>query len=332
MYLAGNQLCPAWGLTLHGIRMQFQTPIHRAAVHHPIEQLLDVVETRMLESISAHAPQAARVSSPFACALDAASYHLSAGGQRIRAKLALHAALALGLTVSDAVSLATTVELLHNASLVHDDIQDQDLVRRGRKSVWAHFGVNTAICTGDLLLSAAYAALCKLEQSHALAAMIGLIHERTATAIDGQCADLTAHAHVAPDAASAVARYQQIAVAKSGALLCLPIELALLASREDRHLADARRAVEAFAVGYQIVDDLNDVQSDTGPDAASSTFNIVSICKAFSGSDAALADAKQIGLHNLNTAIQSAMALPCGSGALLIDHASGLRKLLVEQY
>ena len=285
-----------------------------------------------MEAISANAARTLRVSRPLASAQDAAAYHLSAGGQRVRAKLALHAALALGLTISDSVSIATTVELLHNASLVHDDIQDRDEMRRGRKTVWVHFGVNTAICAGDLLLSAAYAALCKLERTHALAAMILLLHERTAIAIDGQCADLMANADVVADAASAVTRYQQIAIAKSGALLCLPIELALLACQEDSYLPDARRAVEAFAIGYQIVDDLNDLLGDAGPDAASSTFNIVSLCNAFGDANASIGEAKRIGRQHLDVAIQFAARLPYASGALLMDYADGLRKRLVEQH
>ena len=312
--------------------MQTHVPTQQALDFSASTQLLDAVEIRMIESISANTTQVIRVTHHLSSALDAAAYHLSAGGQRVRAKLALHAGLALGLTISDSVSIAATVELLHNASLVHDDIQDHDDLRRGRKSVWAHFGVNTAICTGDLLLSSAYAALCKLDSTHALAAMILLLHERTAIAIDGQCADLMANADIAVDVASTVARYRQIAIAKSGALLCLPIELALLSSREDRYLSDARHAAEAFAVGYQIVDDLNDLQSDSGPEGVSGTHNIVSVFKTFGSPGAAVEVAKKIGLQHLDIAIQFAKRLPCGSGALLSDYADGLRKRLVRQH
>jgi geranylgeranyl pyrophosphate synthase len=56
--------------------------------------------------------------------LRAARYHLEAGGQRVRARLALHACEALGVAGDQAVRLAACVELLHNASLVHDDLQD----------------------------------------------------------------------------------------------------------------------------------------------------------------------------------------------------------------
>ena len=312
--------------------MQSQRSTQQVENPDTVTQLLDVVEVRMMESISANTPQASRISRHSSSALTAAAYHLSAGGQRVRAKLALHAGLALSLGISDTVTIATTVELLHNASLVHDDIQDRDELRRGQLSVWAQFGVNTAICAGDLLLSSAYAALCKLESPQALAAMVTLLHQRTSIAIDGQCADLMANAESAMTLDSAVARYRQIAAAKSGALLCLPIELALLASGHDRYLPDARQAVEAFAVGYQIVDDLNDLQSDTAPDAAAGTFNIVSLCQAFGNTETSINAAKQIGRQHLDVTIRSAERLPSGSGALLIDYANGLRKFLVGQY
>jgi len=88
--------------------------------------------------------------------LRAARYHLEAGGQRVRARLALHACEALGVVGDQAVRLAACVELLHNASLVHDDLQDKEKLRRGLPTVCAAFGPDVALCTGDLLLSAAY--------------------------------------------------------------------------------------------------------------------------------------------------------------------------------
>lgn len=296
--------------------------------HSAINNLLDVVETRMIEFVSANT---SRVSHKKNSALAAAAYHLDGGGQRVRAKLALHAGLALDLSHSDCVTIATTVELLHNASLVHDDIQDRDEMRRDKQAVWLRFGVNTAICTGDLLLSAAYAALCKIDSPRSLSAMLSLVHERTATAIDGQCADLMASSNGTSDITSGIARYQQIAIAKSGALLCLPIELALVASGQDNYAHHARHAAEAFSIGYQIVDDLNDVQSDIGVAASQETFNIMSILKVASGIDHSAEKARQLGLQHLNICIESAGRLPSGSGALIVDYAQRLQKLLVEQ-
>ena len=285
------------------------------------DDLLDAVQAKMLECVN---PGDTGLSRKLASAQHAAAYHLCAGGQRVRAKLALHAGLALGLTENTAVTIAATAELLHNASLIHDDIQDHEDMRRGQKAVWKSYGINTAICTGDLLLSAAYAALSEIENSQALPVMIALLHTRTASAIDGQCADLTAHAKLEQGTPGAIYRYEQIAAAKSGALLRLPIELALLAADHSHYLPDAKQAVEAFAIGYQIVDDLNDIQSDTDKDSARESFNIITIYKAAGFASQAIARATALANHHLDLAIKSAARLPLGAGALLTKYSHGL--------
>lgn len=308
--------------------MQTQISTKPVLRYDSFEYLLDAVHVRMLECIS---PCAARVSKKSSSALDAAAYHLCGGGQRVRAKLAVHAGLALGLTMTDVVAIAATVELLHNASLIHDDIQDHENMRRGQETVWKRFGLDIAICAGDLLLSAAYAALSRIENPRVLPAMISLMHERTAAAIDGQCADLTEQTELGADNSFAIIRYERIAMAKSGALLCLPIELALLAAGQASHLPDARHAVEAFAISYQIVDDLNDIQSDTAGHAGRPTFNILSIYNASGFAEESIEKAKRLGLHHIASSNEFAARLPCGAGTLLIDYANGLRKLLIEQ-
>lgn len=311
--------------------MQSTQSIQQTVGLATVENLLDVVETRMIEVIGA---STSRVSKKLAGAVDAAAYHLGAGGQRVRAKIALQAALAMDLSVADAVSIATTVELLHNASLVHDDIQDGDETRRGQKAVWARFGINTAICTGDLMLSAAYAALCKLENSSALPAMVALAHERTAIAIDGQCADLMANTNAADSAVIDISRYKNIAIAKSGALLSLPIELVLLAAGQSQFLPDAQQAAEAFAIGYQIVDDLDDVQSDAGGNTKGTkggALNIIPVLKAAGYAGNCVEKARKIGLQHLDTAVDLAVRLPRNAGALLTDYAKRLRARLAQQ-
>ena len=87
--------------------------------------------------------------------IPALKYHLSSGGQRTRASLSLACSKALGLSVADATALAATVECLHNASLVQDDLQDGSSLRRSKVPVWKRYGTDTALCLTDLLISAA---------------------------------------------------------------------------------------------------------------------------------------------------------------------------------
>jgi geranylgeranyl diphosphate synthase, type II len=84
-------------------------------------------------------------------------YALSGGGKRIRPVLCLATGEALGRDAEELLPAAAAVELVHNFSLVHDDLPslDDDELRRGRASVWAQFDEATAILAGDALLAEA---------------------------------------------------------------------------------------------------------------------------------------------------------------------------------
>jgi geranylgeranyl pyrophosphate synthase len=206
------------------------------------------------------------------------------------------------------VVLATSVEFLHNASLVHDDLQDDELLRHGVPTAAARYGTNIAICAGDLLVSAAYAALATFSQPSLLGSLMTLVHSAAAAAIRGQCAGFQPAESVGED----LDLYHKVASEKSGALLRLPLELALAAAGKSQWLPQARRAAEEFAVGYQIIDDLQDADDD-GPVA----MNIVAVLVTHGhGADAA-AMAHQLGVRHLKTAAALANQLPDSAGAVL---------------
>ena len=89
------------------------------------------------------------------------SYILNSGGKRLRPLLVLLSAKAAGGNFSDAYNAAAAVEMLHNFTLVHDDIMDNADKRRGRLTLHKKYDNNTAILTGDSLLSIAYEYLLK---------------------------------------------------------------------------------------------------------------------------------------------------------------------------
>ena len=254
----------------------------------------------------------------------AAIDHLDAGGQRVRARLALCAGESLGLTKADSGVIGGAVELLHNASLVHDDLQDREMMRRGTPTVWAAYGDEVAICTGDLLLSSAYGALAAISDPGLLPELIALVHARTALVIRGQSVELSARGQQIVD----LADYEQIVVGKSGALLSLPLEMALLASGKREWMEEARCAAEAFGISYQIVDDLEDVESDAAGDAGPRAVNALLVLRAAGYGPNAEAVARQIGLRHLRTAIASAGRLPNGSGAFLQELTMALAQRL----
>ena len=256
-------------------------------------------------------------------AVAAASYHLGSGGQRVRGMLALHAGNCLGLTLKDSLTLAVACELLHNASLVHDDLHDRDTQRRGQPSVWCKFGDEIAICAGDLLLSASYLALSHFDSVVRLPALFALMHRRVSSAIRGQCADLSQPTHKV----ATIDDFKNIALIKSGALLSLPTELALLSAGESLALGQARQAAESFAIAYQIYDDLLDVEKDAARNAAkapdqnqngnAAVCNIVLLLQADPNCANARSAAVGIGLQHLLLAASASADLPLHSGDAL---------------
>ena len=100
---------------------------------------------------------------------EAMRYAVGSGGKRIRPLVCLHAAVAAGGRAEDAVHPAVAIELLHNYTLVHDDLpaMDNDVERRGKPTVWKKFGEANAILVGDALLSLAFREAAKTPRNPA---------------------------------------------------------------------------------------------------------------------------------------------------------------------
>lgn len=237
-------------------------------------------------------------------------YHLESGGNRIRARLALETGHALNLSLDTCIALAASCELIHNASLLHDDIQDQSTHRRGKPAAWQRFDANTAMCAGTLMLSAAFDVLARIDANPAK--LIQHLHRRTADLIAGQTGDLQYEAQ-----RWGVEQYLQIVTGKSGALLALPLELAVLAADREYALKTATQAGEAFAIAYQIADDMVDLSEDL----ALGNCNIITVLQAQdSGAKAQQVrhQASLLAQMHLNQACKYASQMPDHSGQALI--------------
>ena len=262
---------------------------------------------------------------PQGIAEKAAHEHLKSGGQRVRAKMALDACFKLSVSNSDAVILSACAELIHNASLIHDDVVDQSEWRRGTRTLFSCYGSAVAICTGDLLLSAAYGILSDLSDASKLPQLLKIIHRGIASTVRGQCAEgvpIIAEPKTWND-------YELIVVAKSGALLLLPFEMALTVAGNEDHIATAQKAVSAFAIAYQIMDDIQDLEMDRGDDQRLPSFNALLILEAAGDGQGAQKIASKFAESRLTEAIVAASQLPFGSGDLLANISEGmLRRLL----
>lgn len=183
-------------------------------------------------------------------------FHLASGGGRTRAKLCIEAGLALQLPEKTIVALACAIELLHNASLVHDDLQDADITRRGRQSVWKKFGKSHAVCAGDLMISAAFGSLANVESYSSLPSLLIQIQEAVSLTVRGQSRDLDTQTTITEH------EYEDIAAMKSGPLIQLTLTLPLIAAGYDDHIKTVNEALNKFSIAYQILDDLDDWQQD----------------------------------------------------------------------
>jgi geranylgeranyl diphosphate synthase type I len=194
--------------------------------------------------------------------------HLDAGGKRVRARLALAAAATLGVARERAAPWAAAVEMLHNATLVHDDLQDGDRVRRGRPTTWAVHGMPQAVNCGDLMLMLPTLLAAQVDASESVRFRLAhALARRAAATVRGQAADLSLH-----DAIDAggdpVEVYLRCIEGKTGELFALPVEGAALLAGID--VDTAREMAEPFlllGMLFQLQDDVLDLFGDKGREA-----------------------------------------------------------------
>ena len=194
--------------------------------------------------------------------------HLASGGKRLRAPLALAAAEALGKKASDAIGWAAACEILHNATLVHDDLQDGDRVRRGRPTTWVTFGSAQAINGGDLLFQMPYAAIGVLAADDAVKWRLSNILCRQASqVIRGQIDELEMTTRM--DTTWPV--YDRAIIGKTSALFELPVEgAAVLCGASDAEAAKLVTPFRVLGMLFQMQDDVLDLFADKGRDSRGS--------------------------------------------------------------
>ena len=179
-------------------------------------------------------------------------------GKAIRPTLAVLCAEAVGGSVVDAVPAAVAVEMVHNFSLLHDDVMDRDVSRRHRPTAWTVFGISAAILAGDALLTLAFDVLAASGHSRAQDAM-RMISAAVQDLVEGQCEDVSFEDRSDVDLSECLA----MAGEKTGALLACSTAIgALFGGGTADQVEHMRVFGEHLGLAFQLVDDLLGIWGD----------------------------------------------------------------------
>jgi geranylgeranyl diphosphate synthase, type I len=194
-------------------------------------------------------------------------------GKRIRPVLCLLACAAAGGDPGAALPAAAGLELLHNFSLLHDDIEDNSPLRRHRPTAWTIFGMPIACNAGDGMFSLAHMAFFRLEergvQPATVLAALRRFDEMCVALTEGQFLDMSFERRLSVTSDD----YFRMIAGKTGALLAVTPEIgALVAGAAPATVAAYRRYGAALGLAFQLQDDILGIWGDesaTGKSAAS---------------------------------------------------------------
>jgi heptaprenyl diphosphate synthase len=196
------------------------------------------------------------VHSDYRFVTDTSLHLIEAGGKRFRPLLTLLAAQLAGGTSEDVVVAATSVELVHLATLYHDDVMDEATMRRGAESANARWDNTVAILTGDYLFAHASRLVSQLGPD-----AVRIIAETFAELVTGQMRETRGPR----DGEDAVEHYLAVVAEKTGSLIATSGRFgAMFAGAPDEHVTAMRRFGEIIGTVFQVSDDIIDIASPSG--------------------------------------------------------------------
>lgn len=195
------------------------------------------------------------------CHFGYGAYGPARRGKRLRPQMVLRVAVGEGAPIEAALDAAVAVEIFHNYSLVHDDIEDGDELRHGRPTLWSRFGIAPAIAAGDTMCALAFTALGDaievLDESRVYA-MLMVLHEAHAVMCEGQSLDLRFESEPLVD----LAAYHHMIACKTSALFAASCRLGALAAGCGPDAVERYGALgHAYGMAFQIQDDVHGIWS-----------------------------------------------------------------------
>ncbi len=193
---------------------------------------------------------------------DAASHLIMHGGKRLRPYMLMETCQMMGGNAAQAVVVAGTVEMIHNFSLVHDDIMDNDDTRHGVDTTHKKYGSSLAILAGDTLFSKAYQTLANAELSATVcASLVSQISDACVDICEGQWLDISMSAS---DEIPPPSDYLLMIRKKTSALFEASCAMgAICANATSTDVENAAVFGQNLGIAFQITDDLIGVAGDS---------------------------------------------------------------------
>jgi octaprenyl-diphosphate synthase len=221
-------------------------PAPGGAIGDPLAGLMQRVDAVIAE----------RLRSDVALVNQIAQYIVNAGGKRIRPRLVLLFANALGHAGDEQYTLAATVEFIHTATLLHDDVVDESSLRRGRRTANAVFGNAASVLVGDFLYSRAFQMMVAVNDMRVL----DVLADATNVIAEGEVLQLM-NMH---DPDLAVDEYLRVIRSKTAKLFEASARLGAIIAKADADVeASCASYGRALGTAFQLVDDLLDYDGET---------------------------------------------------------------------
>ena len=193
--------------------------------------------------------------SPVALIPQLAAHIVAAGGKRLRPMLTLASAKMCGYDGSRHVRLAACVEFIHTATLLHDDVVDESVLRRGLPSANAIFGNKASVLVGDFLFARAF----QLMVSDGSLEVLEILSRAAATIAEGEVLQLTTQ----NDLSTSLDRYLDVIGGKTAALFTAACQVgAVVADRPADESAALAEYGTNLGMAFQLVDDALDYAAD----------------------------------------------------------------------
>ncbi|MDD4775410.1 MAG: polyprenyl synthetase family protein [Syntrophomonas sp.] len=211
----------------------------------PISNELNLVETGLLASIDTDLPVLEQ----------AASHLIKAGGKRLRPAFVLLSAKLFGDDVQHAIPLAISLELIHMASLVHDDVIDNSELRRGKPTVMSQWGNRLSIYTGNYVLAKSLALIAEYQRRD----VIGIMADTSMSICEGEIKQMRSCYDVSQGLKDYLRRIER----KTALLIAVSCQLgAMISQAADEHVQALKRFGYYLGMAFQITDDILDFVAD----------------------------------------------------------------------